>query len=425
MSASGGGEPLSSVTSHLFTGLLLSTGGLTPSEARQMALSAVSEAARDEGLPDPDSLMDSAGNEPDYQTMCPADWIDQGDGKHCIAPATYTGSCNGNDDFSLFTPRTKNDHEERCGTQWPKTGAKCARDYSYSCPQGWVSVGGERCRAPPTYRGPCIREADFTGHDERLKAVWASECGVSWPCRVACEPDFSIMCPLGWAEVNDTHCTAPAYYRGRCGATQPVGLLSDEEKHIFMHACEVEWPCDDRQHMDLTHKCPLGWTSASDSTAACTAPPHYKGPCASTLITADVDQEGKYRLAVRCHLMWPPRAACDYDFTAECPLGWRKPRGSLLCLPTDTVYSGPCATRVDFSSFTPQMKAAWAAACNAPFPCRAFIPPQPSKRPARPVSTRVSLPDIDGPIRASDGAIIPPNVSSVPPQLPSEGDYDA
>jgi CPW-WPC domain-containing protein len=149
-----------------------------PMSAVQFSLTeSLQTAAAAEGLPAHDLLCVR-----DYSACCPEGWIEEGDGKSCLAPIEYRGNCATKMEYSGMTPLEKSVQALACGTVFPCLES-CTKDYEELCPDGWTEEAGGFCTAPESYAGRCVRRQAFFSFNELQKASWAASCGVSWPCR--------------------------------------------------------------------------------------------------------------------------------------------------------------------------------------------------------------------------------------------------
>ena len=145
----------------------------------------------------------------------------------------------------------------------------CDRDYTVSCPKGFVWVGDiwgsgksnikdnvSQTRRDPgicvadrsRYFGPCADDKiDFTRYSVAAKKQWSEFCVTSWPCAF-CPRDYRT-CPRGWKPKplegkavceRDTREDSSAF---KCeGLVDFVGL-SPAVREIWAQACAEAWPC--------------------------------------------------------------------------------------------------------------------------------------------------------------------------------------
>merc|ERR1712139_359090 len=105
-------------------------------------------------------------------------WAAAGDGKTCLAPVNYEGSCEKSVDFGGLTPGEKMALAVECGARFPCED-QCEKNWNASCPAGWsTDADSGRCRAPDTYNGSCVPVAKFSHLSSEGKARWEELCGV-------------------------------------------------------------------------------------------------------------------------------------------------------------------------------------------------------------------------------------------------------
>ena len=208
----------------------------------------------------------------------------------------------------------------------PGSETECARDYSLSCPEGWVDDGdGKTCRAPLGYMGPCSGaihfEEDATPDAKRRRA---SACDAQFPCKGACTQDYGAVCPSGWTP-EGAECVAPAGYTHPCVGRKAFGDFGWQEKRQWADQCGVQWPCRSPQ-----------------------------GSFAHLKAVAPLSRVG----------------ACSADFIAECPQGWQT-LGDSCAAPS--TYTGPCSGLMRLGSLTAAQKRIYSEACQSPWPCAAAL----------------------------------------------------
>jgi CPW-WPC domain-containing protein len=119
-----------------------------------------------------------------------------------------------------------------------------AKDYSVTCPLGWADAGdGSKCLAPFGYQGPCGDSVQFGGLAPHQKEALAHDCGAAFAVAGSCAADFSQACPEGWFDKGDAGCEAPSSYTGRCVRSKDFSRISAGGKALFADACGVTWPC--------------------------------------------------------------------------------------------------------------------------------------------------------------------------------------
>ena len=80
-------------------------------------------------------------------------------------------------------------------------------------------------------------------HAELLHEKHAMEAAGGIAHCANCERDHDQLCPDGWLEVADGHCSGPKAYEGPCMAFANFGTLSAKDKLEYERACLVCWPC--------------------------------------------------------------------------------------------------------------------------------------------------------------------------------------
>lgn len=132
----------------------------------------------------------------------------------------------------------------------------CDRDYTQSCPHGWLSVGniigssrGGFCAAAADNAGPCASEAfSFDGMSVQAKERWSDACLANWPCR-HCERDFQ-SCPAGWSHVEGSFvCSPPSSYRGPCQGESDFRGYTVDMLTRWSSTCGAFWPCAASGHL--------------------------------------------------------------------------------------------------------------------------------------------------------------------------------
>ncbi|KAL8435661.1 hypothetical protein ACSSS7_002322 [Eimeria intestinalis] len=158
----------------------------------------------------------------DFSVNCPAEWADMGSGL-CKAPNTYRGPCPPKIDLSAYKGKSdlKRALEARCDVTWlcKASTHERERDYTASCPLGWVELEDSSCRAPPSYTpsNDCPRSVTFAGRPAADRQSFAALCHVDFPFRVK------------WVDSgNGGWCQAPASYAGPCvGESREFTALRD------------------------------------------------------------------------------------------------------------------------------------------------------------------------------------------------------
>lgn len=195
----------------------------------------------------------------------------------------------------------------------------CVRDYSATCPNGWVDVGdGSTCSAAFNYKGPCPATVTYGKMTPREKQAIAHECQTLFPCVDAFVPDYAQACPAGWSETENQYCLSPIDYTGPCVGKKRFSRLNIAEKAFWAESCGVTWPR------------------------------RAGAPRASAFAQAN--------------------RTCGIDHDAPCPFRWTLGGDGKLCrAPTD--YEGACARFADFTTYSTAQRQAFAELCKAPWPC--------------------------------------------------------
>jgi len=251
--------------------------------------------------------------------------------------------------------------------------------------RSWVRIEaatGTGLGPHPIMKGLLEVIGQFTDEDEgsqqmALEAAMtaaADEEGVGLEL-ISCDRDFS-GCPVGWSQLLDGACGAPATYQGSCPTTLSFAGLAPKERAA--KCGDVEFPCRDLCTEDPSQFCPEGWHKGGPD---CFAPAGYSGPCVGRKSFITLGTEDRRAWGKTCGVRWPCRGSsgvgagrglvsnstCTFDYTRACPSGWTK-SGTYCRAPADDQTS-LCGVYVDTNSFTAVAKHAWASACAAPWPC--------------------------------------------------------
>ena len=105
--------------------------------------------------------------------------------------------------------------------------------------------------------------------------------------------------------------------------------------------------------------CPVGWVSAD---GGCSPGSNYDGFCgARSFSGTGVAQKEDF--AFRCGVSWPcADSTASYD--SACPRGWKASESGCIA---PSSYAGICSPATNFSGWSAESKARWAAMCGAPF----------------------------------------------------------
>mmetsp|Transcript_105014 Transcript_105014/g.313734 ORF Transcript_105014/g.313734 Transcript_105014/m.313734 type:complete len:188 (+) Transcript_105014:552-1115(+) len=166
------------------------------------------------------------------------------------------------------------------------------------------------------------------------KREFEAQCGMQWPCADACNQNFSMICPSGWALIGGV-CEAvvgDSEYTGPCLPFANLINLSKVEKAVFAGACGVQFCNDDDQPVtaktcgeeDADRECPEGWRRVGSLAGYCYGDA-YEGPCRPVVPIADVRAVGRNAFASMCGVKWP----CRSQGAAVPPSTQRQPRPDL------------------------------------------------------------------------------------------------
>ncbi|CAD2114134.1 CPW-WPC family protein [Plasmodium vinckei] len=326
------------------------------------------KVARDLNLPNPDEEI----CEINYSELCPEGWVNFGDGKNCLSPTNYTGSCEKKVSFENSTAISKYEFSLKCNVSWPCIG-KCIEDFTKECPENWILKKKNICYAPKNYKDICVKEKSFINFSKSEKKIWGDICNVNWPCY---EKNYNILCPLNWKKSSDNKsCIGPESYTGPCKNILYLNNLNKNEKILLKNKCNIEWPIsrNDEQNFD-SFLCPTGWKLSQVDNSICIAPKEYEGPCAKQISLSMFSKEEKYNFSKNCLVHWPyiqstKNKNSNQNFNLPCPDNWnlinKNEKENICSAPKD--YTGPCHNIVSFKSYTKEMKEAWAYACKVSF----------------------------------------------------------
>ncbi|KAL8454566.1 hypothetical protein Emed_000287 [Eimeria media] len=182
----------------------------------------------------------------DYSQPCPIGWFEGLNGRCSTDDAT--SQCD-QKISAAADPTAKAAWEGACGVRWPCKKRTCVKDFSVKCPAEWVDTGFGVCKAPSTYRGPCPGKMDLNAYKGKsdLKRALEARCDVTWLCKASTyeqERDYTVSCPLGWAELEDSSCRAPPSYTPRTGCPRSVSFAGRPaaDRQSFAAQCHVDFP---------------------------------------------------------------------------------------------------------------------------------------------------------------------------------------
>lgn len=178
-----------------------------------------------------------------WSSPCPDGWKSLG--ATCQAPDSYGGPCASAQSFKDAAAVDKYKFSIECAAPWPCASDACATGKDYDvCPEGWSTAGNGFCQGS-TATSKCASLYNFDDLAIAEKQELAAACGLSWPCRSACEQDYSVACPKGWSAVGGL-CLAPASYAGDCGFSMNMTGMSQAQKSETGAKCGTEFPCAKR-----------------------------------------------------------------------------------------------------------------------------------------------------------------------------------
>lgn len=234
----------------------------------------------------------------DYAAKCPEGWtVASG---LCQAPLSYRGPCAAVESIKDDTISMKQQFAVKCAVAWPCLQS-CVPDYSVTCPENWLDMGGGVCEAPPTYDYHCLKRARMVNN--KFKRDFAAECSVRWPCQPACPQDFGRACPNHWDTFGGM-CEAPRSYVGPCAPFANLQGLANQDKSQYGALCQVSFPCQSPsligQECEVdVGTCPKGWERKGSSIGICHGV-HYKGPCRPVISEDVLASIGKLKYQEMC-----------------------------------------------------------------------------------------------------------------------------
>lgn len=179
-----------------------------------------------------------------FVELCPSSWRETTKGV-CTAPVEYDGECSREIAAAAMSNSEKTLFAQRCRARWP-CDKPSTRDYSGTCPAGWILQAGHACMAPSGYAGPCPSISIEPHVSVAQKKMYEATCGVVWPEHAKpCPPDYSAPCPSGWSQIilgDGIECRAPVGYEG-CNAAQVFRGMTLAEKEDWANMCHAAFPC--------------------------------------------------------------------------------------------------------------------------------------------------------------------------------------
>jgi len=128
----------------------------------------------------------------DSLAACPNGWQSAGDDL-CMAPDYYkVDGCPLLQSFHGWTSAMKQEFSDTCGVEWlcpaAQPGEYCSQlDFS-ACPRDWIAKDGGYCTPDADAQGACAQASraaggvDMSSKSTEQKILWATDCGVDWPC---------------------------------------------------------------------------------------------------------------------------------------------------------------------------------------------------------------------------------------------------
>ena len=153
------------------------------------------------------------------------------------------------------------------------------------------------------------------------------------------------------------------------GASSIMHSLAGQTPRVFPHAGAVLDPSAHHARAacdrDFSQQCPSFFSPAG--VGKCAPASGYTGPCAGGVQSFEaLSPSAKERWSELCSASWPC-IECRRDFSSLCPIGWVS-AGGTTCKPT-AAYSGPCGAVVNFAGFTRGMMSEWSSVCGAHWRC--------------------------------------------------------
>ncbi|SCP03629.1 CPW-WPC family protein, putative [Plasmodium malariae] len=355
-------DDISSFSEELINAFSLRLKRVPELVLREKVAVQLAKAADNLNLPNPNEEV----CEINYAELCPEGWSNFGDGESCLSPINYTGGCDKKVSFKNYTAINKYVFSIKCSISWPCIN-KCTQNYSEECPENWILINKNICKAPKNYKGKCIKEKMFSKFSESEKKIWAEKCDVNWPCYEKTY-NLKVVCPIDWKiHPNNKSCIAPTSYIGPCKSIMYLHNLKDNEKLSLIKKCNIEWPIHEKKEVDLSSLCPIGWNITHVDNITCSAPSSYVGPCEKIISFENFSKEEKYEFSQKCDIHWPLLDQKLQNFNLPCPYNWNllDEKNNICISPIE--YQGPCENIFSFKNYNNDMKAAWASSCNTVF----------------------------------------------------------
>ncbi|SBT81026.1 CPW-WPC family protein, putative [Plasmodium malariae] len=339
-------DDISSFSEELINAFSLRLKRVPELVLREKVAIQLAKAADNLNLPNPNEEV----CEINYAELCPEGWSNFGDGESCLSPINYTGGCDKKVSFKNYTAINKYVFSIKCSTSWPCIN-KCTQNYSEECPENWILINKNICKAPKNYKGKCIKEKMFSKFSESEKKIWAEKCDVNWPCYEKTY-NLKVVCPIDWKiHPNNKSCIAPTSYIGPCMSIMYLHNLKDNEKLSLIKKCNIEWPIHEKKEVDLSSLCPIGWNITHVDNITCSAPSSYVGPCEKIISFENFSKEEKYEFSQKCDIHWPLLDQKLQNFNLPCPYNWNllDEKNNICISPIE--YQGPCENIFSFKNY--------------------------------------------------------------------------
>lgn len=225
---------------------------------------------------------ESTGNEEQHVYVCANEtWNDPSNQTH--EQKTDRNQCHVIEVFN--SPILKKEIEQKCKVIWPCLN-KCEENFYQSCPYNWL-LKDNRCIAPYYYNPPkgCQHFFDVLSFSPIDKSHYSSKCFASWPCKNACQQDYTAQCPTEWK--------LEKMKKGKQENEELVPLENEKKK--------------EQQRGDISSSGGNGRKREKlvGTRYFCVAPDHYTGPCHRQQDLTDFTFLQKQDFSFRCYVRWP------------------------------------------------------------------------------------------------------------------------
>lgn len=248
---------------------------------------------------------------------------------------------------------------------------------------GWVTPMETSAKISPQEREELSKDAAiasrraYAPRKARVAIFLAMEAQVQKACPACDDKDYSDPCPLGWSELSDGRCKAPAAYEGKCTEVQMFMGSSGAAKMELEMTCSICWPCtkgakEATCDRDWSRPCPNGFAPkdidfnhfSEARGTTCVADVLYEGECEPQVLFEGA--AAKHEFAERCQTSWPCKRTCENY--AYCPNGWQ-PIGDSLCMAPDWYKVEGCPLLQSFRGWPQAMKTEYAEKCALEWLC--------------------------------------------------------